>query len=76
MVTYKKNVNERKKFHVKFKLVYKKKNVTKGKYIICYANDKRLISLTKDSFILRKHKPIFKRQGYEQITYRRANSKG
>lgn len=38
MVTYKKNINE-KKFHVKFKLVYKK--VINGKYIICYANDKK-----------------------------------
>lgn len=73
MVTYKKNINE-KKFHVKFKLVYKK--VINGKYIIFMLMAKRLISFTKDSFILRKHKPTLKRQGYEQITYRRANSKG
>lgn len=36
---------------------------------------KRLLSLTKDLFILRTQKPIFK-QDYVQITYRRANSEG
>lgn len=37
---------------------------------------KRLPSLTKDLFILRTQKPIFKRQDYVQTTYRWANSEG
>lgn len=47
-----------------------------GNILFVMLMTKKLISFTKDSFILRKHKPTLKRQGYEQITYRRANSKG